>query len=184
MKKILLLAIIVMAFAFSASAQVPAKPFNIYASAGLTLPSGDASDFYKSGFHGNAQLGFNSFPKGEILINLGYHKLSSDYEGVEGGDLSAILAGADLKLNLGVPAAPISPFVFAGAGISTLSWSDETETIGTVTTTYTYDSENKFYFEVGGGVQFSQFFVKVRYVNISIDDMTLAMLPLSVGVKF
>ena len=184
MKKLLIVAVIFAFIAVSASAQVPAKPFTVYASAGLSVPmASDFKDAYKMGYHGNAQLGFNSFPKGEVLINLDYHTFSPDWgdaAGFDGGTLSAILAGADVKLNLGVPAAPMSPFIFGGGGLAVLSWSDITTPLGSGPV----ESQNKFYFEVGGGVTFTQFFVKVKYVSISTDGSSIGFAPVSVGMKF
>ena len=185
MTKLLSFALVFAFTAMTASAQVPAKPFTVYGSVGLSMPMSPDyfKDGYKMGFHGNAQLGFNAFPKTEFLVNLGYHSLSADFgdvTGYDGGTLSAILVGGDLKFNLGVPTAPIKPFVFAGAGIAVLSMSDLTTPFGT----YTVDSENKFYFEIGGGVEFTQFFVRVKYVNVATEDDATALIPISVGMKF
>ena len=185
MKKLFILAVILAFTAMTASAQVPAKPFNIYGSAGITMPmSPDVfKDGWNMGFHGNAQLGFNAFPKTELLLNLGYHTFSADFgdlTGYEGCTFSTILTGVDLKLNLGVPMAPIKPFVFAGGGLAVMSFSDLTTTSGTIS----FDSENEFYFEIGGGVEFTKFFVKLKYVSIATEGESTALVPISIGLKF
>lgn len=185
MKKLLIVTLVIAFTAMAVSAQVPAKPFTIYGAAGISLPTSPDlfKDAYKTGFHGDAQLGFNAFPKTEFLINLGYHSFSADFgdsTGYDGGTLSAFLAGGDLKLNLGVPMAPVKPFVFAGAGMAVLSISDLVTPDGT----YTSDSETKFYFEIGGGIEFTQFFIRAKYVSISTEDESTATIPISLGVKF
>lgn len=186
MKKFtILLAVLLFGVVASTSAQVPAKPFTIYGAAGLSMPT--APDFfkdgYKTGFHGDAQIGFNTFPKTEFLLNLGYHTFSPDFGdlvGFDGATISMILAGADLKLNLAVPMAPIKPFVFVGGGLAVLSMSDLITPVGT----YPSDSENKFYFEIGGGIEFTQFFVRAKYVSIAVEDEAFTLIPISVGIKF
>ncbi len=186
MKKIaILLAVLVFGVVGSASAQVPVKPFTIYGAAGLSSPTSPDGfkDGYNMGYHADAQLGFNAFPKTEFLLNLGYHTFGADFgdlTGYDGGTMSFILAGGDLKLNLGVPLAPVKPFVFAGAGLAVLSMSDLTTPLGTGS----FESINKFYFEIGGGVEFTQFFVRVKYVSVATEGDSFALIPLSIGMKF
>lgn len=202
MKKVFLL-ILVLAFAASSGfAQVPAKPFNIYAGAGLTMPMSpdNLKDGTKLGFHGTAKLGFNTFPKGEFVIGLDYHYLPADLgmfedEGItdaDGGDMSVIMAGGDLKLNLGIPMTGLNPFVHGGIGMAIISFSDLSWTQpGVGERLVTTDSENKFYFQIGGGLEFNKFFVDVRYINIlkaTYDDVgdetSASIIPITVGVKF
>ena len=145
MKKILLLTALVALIASSAFAQVPAKPFTIYVGGGLTLPmSPDVfKDGWSTGFHGSAQLGFNSIPKGEFLLNLEFHRFGADFgdlSGYDGGAFSSILVGGDFKLNFGLPMAPTKPFILGGVGLAVLSFSDLTTPSGTAT----FDSENDF----------------------------------------
>lgn len=184
MKKLLIFMFILVFSAVTASAQVPAKPFSIYVSGGLDMPTSSSfKDGYKTGFDANAQLGFDAFPKSQFLINLGYHHFSADWgnvTGYDGGDMNIILAGGDLKLDLGLPAAPMKPFVLGGLGLAVLSWSDVTTPLGSGPV----DSKSKFYFEIGGGVEFTQFFVKVKYVNIATSGSSLGFIPINVGVKF
>lgn len=204
MKKSLLVIVVMLVFASGAFAQVPAKPFNIYAGGGLTMPSSpDAfKDGFKMGFHGTAKLGLKAVPKGEILLNLEYHMFGLDNEdmygtNVDGGDLSIIMAGADYKLNLGVPLAPVNPFIQAGGGLAIISMSDLSYTdpvLGDIDVTT--ESINKIYLEIGGGIEFNKFFASIRIVNIfngsteydvsamEVKEKSALMIPLTVGVKF
>ncbi len=186
MKKFtIILAVLVLGVVGSASAQIPAKPFTIYGAAGLSSPmSPDIfKDGWKMGFHADAQLGFSTIPKGEFLLNLGYHTFGADFgalSGFDGGTFSTILAGGDFKLNLGVPMAPVKPFIFAGLGIAVVSMSDLTTPLGTAT----FESSNDFYFEIGGGVEFTQFFIRAKYVSIATEGESTAFVPISLGLKF
>ena len=185
MKKVLLLTVLLVFVASAAMAQVPAKPFTIYVGGGLTMPmSPDGfKDNQSMGFHGFGQLGFNVIPKGELVINLEYHMFGGDWQDPDitgGGDFSVIMAGADFKLNLGLPAAPMRPFILGGAGIAIESVSDFETTLGDIS----FDSENDIYIQFGGGVTFNKFFVKARYVHIMTEGDATAMVPVSVGISF
>ncbi len=198
MKKFtILLAVLLFGLVATASAQVPMKPFTIYASAGVTTPMSpdDFKDGWGTGYHANAQLGFNMYPKTEFVLNLEYHKFGADadfLEIAEGGDKSVIMAGGDFKLNLGAPMVPIKPFLLVGAGIAVLSTSDVTIDVGPDIGTFSIDSENKLYYQIGGGIEFTNFFIRAKFVTIKdgASDVDLgteenaSMMPISIGIKF
>ena len=195
-----LLSVLLLGVVTNTSAQLPSKSFTAYGALGLSTAS--SPNFFKEGWgnglHGNAQLGFSMLPKGEILLNVGYHKFGSDIDFLEideGGDLNVLLVGGDFKFNLGVPAAPIKPYLFAGAGVAVIYYTDVTYTEGSFTVTESFDLRKELYFEIGGEIEFSRFFIKVKYVSIKNgtfdeEDVNLetyvnaSMIPISIGIKF
>jgi opacity protein-like surface antigen len=197
MKKSLLVLSILMVFALSASAQMPSKPFNLYAGGGLSLPmSPDGfKDGYKTGFHGYIGCGFNVMPTLQLMGKLEYHTLSADWAGytlalgvdeeADGGTYTPLMFGVDGRWSFGVPAMPARPYVLGGLGFAHLSISDIEYEGGSMS----FDSETKFYFNIGGGVDFkitpvSSLFVQARWINIATEGDATAMIPITVGMKF
>ena len=198
MKKLLILTVILAFVALSANAQI-SKPFNIYAGAGLSLPMGpDAiKDTYKTGIQGLGGVGFSMGPKFQLVGNIGYNSFAMDWEQLEqtlslsltdmsGGSLIAFTIGVDGKFDLGLPAAPMTPFLVGGAGLAMLSISDVSD--GTFSVPVSYDA-TKVYFEFGAGVEFKagpafNMFLMGKYVNIATEGESLSYVPVTLGVKF
>jgi len=194
MRTILMVLVMVILVAAVASAQ-DVKPFNFYAGAGLSLPNGDFSDGYGMGLHGSVAVGFNLAPGFQVAPKAEFHTFKIDGDvwsalndgaAVEGGTLNSILAGADIRFNPPLPAFPMKPFLFAGGGYANLSVSDlEVEGLPA----QEFDSEGKFYWNIGAGVEFGNspfmsFFVQARYLAISTDMVDYNMIPVTVGIKF
>ena len=125
MKKLLILALILAFTAMTASAQVPAKPMTIYGGVGMSLPTSpdEFKDFWSMGFHGLGAVGFNAAPKLQLLGKIEYHNFAFDWGDIpgDGGAISFLMIGGDVKLNLGVPLAPTKPFILGGVGMATAS---------------------------------------------------------------
>ena len=185
MKKLLILTVILAFVAMSASAQV-SKPFNIYVGGGLSMPiSPDGfKDAYKSGFHGMGAIGYNAGPGFQLMGKIEYHKFSLDIDNPLASifDMNFFMFGAAGKYAIGLPAAPIKPFVLGGAGFANISLSGGDNSI------------TEFYFEFGGGAEFKlgpamNLFVMAKYVNVATSDLWVsgdatAFIPITVGLKF
>ncbi len=200
MNKILLTIVFLLLLSISAFSQVPSKPFNIYGNIGVSLPQSPDSlnDLYKMGFHGNIGLGLPIAPTMQIVGKLGYHYFGPDKDGMgdgslEGGTFTAITYGVDLRIALGVPVSPIKPFGFAGIGMSSLTRGEITSSVIPDDNPFSDEkSESKFYFNVGGGIEFKSgplmsFFIQASYTGISVDDTfneRVVMIPVSLGIKF
>jgi len=193
----------------SVSAQVPSKPFNVYLGGGLSVPSGNSSDSYKTGFNAFDRIGFKTMPRVELLLGADIHSNGLDkqsfvtmlnsspsYTGVtsvEGGTAVSILFAGDLKLNLGIPAAPFNPYAMAGGGVASSRSADLVirSTNALLDGTRIPNSQTKAFYELGGGLEFSHSFVQVKYVGI-IDATAMVIgissspniLAISGGVKF
>lgn len=202
MKKLLLTLAVMIAFAACASAQVPSKPFNVYAGGGLTFPTGPEgfNDLHKLGYNLGGGIGFNAMPMIQLIGKVEFHSISKDWDFfpeysdvISGGKFQIWMYGIDARLAPKLPAVPIKPFALAGIGFARLSQTDivtpletaELETLGI----FAYEPETKFYFNIGGGVDFQPFpmltmFLQARYVSIKQDDENLVMIPVTLGVKF
>jgi len=203
MKKTFYLVIaLVLVFALTGSAQVPSKPFNIYAGGGLTAPSAPDlfKDTHKNGFHATAGLGFNAYPFIQLVGKVEYHTMSMDWDeirtldalidaGTEGGKKNIWMYGVDARFSLGAPGAPFKPFGLAGVGFASISQSDITTVLNPADVeAYDFDNETKFYFNLGGGIEFQAapmitLFLQGRYVNIKQDGDNLIMIPITLGIK-
>lgn len=196
MKKLLAALLIFLAFAVSASAQVP-QPFSIYAGGAISLPNSPESfkDGYKTGYHGAIGIGYKVMPTIQIVGKAEYHTFGFDFEGasgVEGGTNKMWLFGADGRFTVGVPAAPIKPFIIGGAGLANIKQSEFTGT-NTLTTSILNsaipEAQNKFYFNAGAGVEMKSgpawsLFAQIRYVSVATEGESSAFVPITVGVKF
>ena len=195
MKKTLLIAGLVLVFAFGANAGIP-SPFSFYAGGAVSLPSSDFGTSYKTGWHGMAAGGYKFAPKFQLIGKIEMHNFSSDLAdfSLDGGTTKFTMFGADARYSLGLPAAPISPFIFGGFGLAHITVDQFTSSS---LTTVTLDlinsglpaSANKMYWNIGTGFELKSgpawsFFVQGRYVNVSTDGGTYKFIPVTLGVKF
>ncbi|MBU8933537.1 MAG: porin family protein [candidate division Zixibacteria bacterium] len=204
MKALHITIILVVLLAVGASAQLPSKPFNIYAGGGVTLPNqpADFKDVYNMGFHGFVGMGLNVSPMIQMVGKIGYHNLGLDsdvYAGdalgnVDGGSFTVLSYGVDARMAVGAPAVPIKPFGFIGLGMANLN-------LGEITSDSAPEAEftsSKLYYNFGAGLEFKRgpgltFFVQAAYMSIAGDadavalgssDDRIVMIPISLGVKF
>ncbi len=196
MRKSALMAVIfLLIFATAGWSQLPSKPFNLYAGGGISNPtSPDAfKEGWKLGFHGSGGLGINFgvVPNFQIIGKVEFHTMPFDWDkaglpDASGGAFQVLMFGADGKFALGVPAAPMKPFVIGGAGIAKISVSDITNAGSTVAVDA---DETDFYFNVGAGMEFGsgpamKFFILARYVHIATEGESTAFIPVTAGIKF
>lgn len=194
MKKVLLVGGILILFALCVSAQVPSKPFSIYAGGGLSLPSAPQKfkDGHKTGFHGLAGIGVNAAPFIQMVGKVEYQSFSKDwgelYPGVNvsGGKRELWMYGADLRFGVNVPAAPIKPFLLGGIGWAYISERDIPSAAGF--SYLTPKNATEFYFNIGGGIElkggpFFGLFLQGRYINIKAEGDNLVLIPVTLGIK-
>lgn len=180
MKKLSLVVGILLIVAMSASAQMP-KPFTLYADAGLTMPNGDFGDAYKAGFHVGVGMGFSIAPNFQVIPNIEYHSLGLDASGLDGGDMSVLMFGANSRMNLGAGPMPMKPFLLGGVGFAHGS----VDAIKMLATEVSPDaSTTDFYWNLGAGLQFNALFVQARYVSIATEGASTNYIPVTVGIKF
>jgi opacity protein-like surface antigen len=202
MKRAILLMALLLILSSTSFAQVP-KPFNLYFGGGMTFSSApqEFRDYHKEGYHLTAGIGFNFIPLVQFVGKAEYHSFSKDFDeflpditDLEGGTQRLVTFGVDARLGAGVPTAPIKPFLFGGIGLARISQSDLltafTELLPEEEIAFLdQESETKFYFNIGGGLEFKaltvlNLFIQGRYVNIKQEGDNLVYIPLTVGLKF
>lgn len=203
MKKSFAIIFVLGLFALGVSAQVPSKPFNIYAGGGLTITSSPQSfkDRYKLGYHFSGGLGIKVAPFTQVIGKVEYHSIVRDWQdirtldyisdnSISGGTRQIWLFGLDARIGADAPMVPIKPFIIGGVGLAYSCETDITTSLPvSQISSQLYDSQTKFYLNVGGGLDFSAgpiftMFIEGRYLNIQQDGDNLILIPISLGVKF
>jgi len=165
-------AVLFLAFAFPLTANAQ----SIFVLAGLSAPTGDYGDFADTGW---LAAGGVTFPIGEAGLwagaegLYGQNSFSSDVVDENFKIFSAMgILGYDIPTQ-----STVSPYVFGGAGLMTLS---------------NGDSESGFGWQLGGGVGFETGgkvnpFVEGRYQSASIgdegEDLTVSVFGIEAGVS-
>jgi opacity protein-like surface antigen len=187
MKQILITFAIVGMLCAAVSAQTPSSPVTIYAGGGLSMPmSPDIfKDHWKMGYHGMAGAGFALTPGFQLVGKVEYHMFPLDAEGVDGLDVQILMFGADGRFSIGLPAAPVKPFVLGGMGMAKFSVSD----LKAGTFTFAFPEETDLYFNVGAGLDLKagpamSLFIQGRYVNVLSEGEATSFVPITVGLKF
>ncbi|UCC44367.1 MAG: hypothetical protein JSU65_00085, partial [Candidatus Zixiibacteriota bacterium] len=143
-----------------------------------------------SGFHGTGRIGFSAMPRVQVCVGIDYHisKMKDAFAssfGVVGdiveeiGSQKTLLVAGDAKLDLGVPMAPVTPYVIGGIGLANTSV-PEIKFVGDVEPSV---SNTDLFFEVGGGVEFNNFFLQGKLISIQTEGSASNMLAFSAGLK-
>lgn len=197
MKKFLMALIILVAFSFSASAQVP-NPFSFYAGGLISLPNSPDGfkDAYKNGWHGYGGVGYKMMPNLQVVGKVEYHTFQFDaeglgFDGISGGSNNLLMFGVDGRFSIGAPVAPVKPFVIAGGGFANISTSDieSSDPLATSFFDEAYGDQTKAYFNVGAGIDLKSgpmfgFFAQVRYVSVQTEGEASTFIPITLGVRF
>ena len=198
MKKFLMALIILIAFAVTASAQVP-NPFSFYAGGLMSLPQSPDyfKDSFKNGWHGMAGVGYKVMPNFQIVGKVEYHtfKFDADAAGlgdITGGTNKMLMFGADGRFSLNMPASPVKPFFLAGGGFVNIKQSEfeggdplSTSILNAVVS----EDQTKAYFNLGAGVELKSgpmfsFFAQARYVSVQTEGEASTFIPITLGLKF
>ena len=99
---------------------------------------------------------------------------------------------ADGRFSLGVPAAPLKPFVLGGIGMAyqkATDFSGSNAGLAASLNALMPESATNFYFNVGAGADFKtgpawSLFAQVRYVSIATEGEASAWVPITLGLKF
>ena len=139
--------------------------------AGLSLPNGDLSNGFKSGFHGMAAGDF-ALTGAPISIRTDgmFSTMKSKVSGADA--FNPISVSVDLKY--GFAPGPVSPYILGGGTWNHWSFSGV--------------STSKVGFNVGGGVNFGmsalKLFAEARYFSVSDNGSKVNWIPITVGIHF
>ena len=161
--------------ATSASAQ-NVNPFEIGGAIGAAVPIGDLGDFTDMGYNATFMVGYNPvfLPVG-LRFDAAYNEFGiTDTDG--NVNIPSFTANAIFKL----PTGGFTPYVIGGAGL----YRPGAELFGTA------ESENKFGWNVGGGISMPlsgfKVFVEARYNNVQLGngDGDVSFVPIVFGATF
>ncbi len=158
----------------NASAQLSSNPFQIGGAAGIAFPTGDLGDLVNTGYNVTLAVGYKPMltPIG-VRVEAAYNEFGGQ-AGVSNINIPAFTG----NLVYGLPGVSFSPYIIGGAGLYTPN------------TGAGNGRENKFGFNVGGGIKIplsSSFetFVEARYNRVSLDNgVNLSFIPLTVGIMW
>lgn len=161
-------------------AQVTPKPVNVYVGVGWNIPIGYLKDPYDIGYHGTGKIGYRVSSKLELRGGIGYYGFMLDAVDVDGGNMSMLLFGGDLRLNLRAKPTDCGPIIHGGVGIANLNLSRLTRG----DRMYWDDiSESEIYGEVGLVLESSRGFFQIGYIVIATEGETTKFAPISVGIR-
>ena len=158
----------------SARAQV-----GVGVSAGLSMPTGNFGDAFKSGYSVNGLIGF-AMPmspigfRGEVGYNSWDGKSSAGASGITASSLSGTA-----NVVLQVPGMGVAkPYLIAGIGEHRVKLDDGTNNT----------SETKMGWNVGGGLKFGlgtlNTMIEARYVNVNTSGDSMHYVPVTFGIMF
>jgi hypothetical protein len=168
--------IALVSLSFEAGAQLSAaKPVQIGAAGGASLPTSDLSDGANTGFNVTGTVGLN--PK---LIPLGI-RIDGAYNrfGLKGvsGNIAFTSVSGNLVYKFVSPT--VSPYAIGGAG-----WCHSSASV----TGFGNGSDNNFCWNAGGGISMplSGFdtFIEARYNQVQGNGGSLKFIPITFGVMF
>jgi opacity protein-like surface antigen len=157
----------------NAGAQFSSNPFQIGGAAGIAFPSGDLSDAANIGYNVTLAVGYKPMltPIG-VRVEAAYNEF-----GAEGGFEKLNVPAFTGNLVYALPGVSFSPYIIGGAGLYTPNIALDG------------GRENKFGFNVGGGIKIplsSSFetFVEARYHKVSVDNGNFSFIPVTVGIMW
>lgn len=147
--------------------------------AGLSIPTGDFADNYKSGWLGQVIAGItgaNGMLGGRIDGMYIRHSLDTD---IVDGSVALLGANANLVVSPGSMDAKFRPYLLGGVGF----FNAKPEVDGDEG-----EGETKFAFNIGGGFQVKAgsrmaVFLEARYISIRTEE-SIGLIPIAIGLRF
>lgn len=154
------------------------NPFQIGASGGIAFPTSDLGNVANTGYNIAVAVGYKPLA---MPIGLRAEAAYNEF-GVQGGGGNISIPAFTANATFELPAAGFKPYVIGGAGLYRP---------GASSSLGTSNVENKFGFNIGGGVKIpltSSFetFVEARYHRVSMGngDPNLSFVPVTIGIMF
>lgn len=178
-----LVAALVLSLAVTAGTAQAQRPLKVGIAGGVSLPTGDLSDVANTGFNIAAQFEFKPaiVPFG-LRLEAAYDRFGLDEDAVgTSGNISSL--SATINGIVDIPSnTPVKVYFIGGLGLYNL---DGELNVGSGTTV-SGDSENKFGFNLGGGLRLPfgtlDSFIEARYHKAT--DSDVSFIPITVGIRF
>ena len=147
---------------------------------GLSIPTSNFGDVYKTGWLGQVIAGITS-ANGMLggRIDGMYVRHSVDAP-VGEGSVALLGANADLVVSPGNAAAKLRPYLLGGVGF----FNSKPEAGSTE-----FDSQTKFAFNIGAGLSIKagakmSVFLEGRYISVQTDPTSSGFIPIAIGLRF
>ena len=172
-------------------AQAAPRPVTFGVQGGVTLPTGDYSDYGESGWNVGGFLQWR--PENQVFGirgELQYHRndmkdqVIFDNGGSPGttGNFGIMYLGVAPVLEVAPRESGIGWYILAGAGLYKVSSSISESGINVSA------DDNKFGFNAGAGLRFrfgsANLYAETRYHGVKVEDVNFTFMPFSVGISF
>ena len=150
------------------------NPFEIGGAIGAAVPLGDLGDITDVGYNATFILGYNpTFSPIGFRFDAAYNEF-----GLEGSDGNINIPSFTANAVFKAPTGGFTPYLIGGGGLYRVG----AEFPGFA------EAENKFGFNIGGGVSMPlsgfKVFVEARYNRVSIDGGEISFVPITFGAIF
>jgi len=152
------------------------NPFEIGGAIGAAVPIGDLGDVTDMGYNATFMLGYNPV---FLPVGLRFDAAYNEF-GITGTDANINIPSFTANAIFKLPTGGFTPYVIGGAGLYRV----DTNLFGQT------DAENRFGFNVGGGISMPlsgfKVFVEARYNNVSGSNGStdLSFVPIVFGASF
>ena len=162
-----------------AQAAAAARPVSFGVTGGLSIPTGDFGDFFESGYNVGALLEFTPRLSPVTLRVEGDYQRFAVKDVDSESDLRMISGTANALFKFG-SATMVRPYVLGGVGLFNVGGTGDDG-----------ESENKFGYNVGGGLEIPlsgiTVFGDVRFQQVRVGDegeSNFNLVPIKVGIRF
>ncbi len=171
------MALALVATAANAQSLVPAaKPVSFGIAGGMSMPTGDFGNGFKSGYNVSGLLQFQQ-PSWPVALRV--EAQYQDFGAKGGADASIKTIGGLANLIYAFPTkSTVRPYVTGGVGYFHLKADVADES----------DSDNKFGFDFGAGLDFQlsgmNTFIEANWQSVRAEGSALNQVPIRVGIRF
>lgn len=146
---------------------------------GLSVPTGNFADAYKTGWLGQVIAGITG-ANGMLGGRIDGMYVRHSFDGSVDGSTALLGANGDVVLSLGSMAAKMRPYLLGGLGFFNVK-----SEVGTVES----PGDTKFAFNLGGGLTVKAgsrmaVFLEGRYISVQTEGSSTGFIPISIGLRW
>lgn len=177
MRKAILAGALVALVAVSAPLSAQSGSWELGLGGGVTLPMGNAGDFYKTGFGGTALVGYRpASSKMWVGVDAQYHHFAQKDFGIniEGDGANAFAALGRVNYDAGT-----NLYLLGGLGL----WRTENKT--NFNGTLVKETDSNMAVEAGAGFRLGKsLFLEGKFINVFVTDNNQMFVPITLGIRF